>query len=710
MLPFHFRTRTNPRVLLFSIRPRFLAFSLQSHLFFTLVLLAVHFGWTAKKSDAGVSASQWVVVINGDSISSRTVANHFSKIRDIPPNNMIVLEGIPETDRITIDQFRESILAPVLSQIEQRGLANHIQGIAYSVDFPTSIDVSSEAQSIPNLSPFQTPVASINGLTFLYRHVLAKTGGYFAFDSNLYASRPGNTVLRPMLADQETMEAYIQKLEAKDWKNAAELLESANKNTPKELRAPNYLLAAKNWGSAEESEKALAAIESAVLAGWQYRNAIANAPEFSKLVEERRFQQLLKLCPDMPFDYTPSRGFDARRLYAINAMETTDPKFGIPFMLSTVLGVTRDLGISRFDVISALKRSAKADYAPPKGTFFFTRSGDVRTTTRAPFFEMTTERLKKRGFEAKIVDGVMPPSGEKCAGLMIGTPEFSILSSGIEIMPGAIAENLTSLGGAMRDPSQTKATEFIRGGAAITSGTVFEPYSIVHKFPHPMIHVAYTDGLTAAEAFYSSVLSPYQLLIVGDPLCQPYASPPRFNLKEPLTQCRKDKPTTLEFLIPAGGIEPENILFTLDGRFLNEVLYEEKLLLQFSSTSVGYHELRILTKSSLPIQHCFEQSYPLLIQDAPSASNASPTLSWNPEEKITCSKKKTLAFDVVGFDRSYPIEVWHDSEKIETVSDTTNGIAISPGKLGYGPVRLRLVQQVGDASIASETKTVSIEP
>lgn len=675
-----------------------------------VVFFAFHFLWEPVTIYAGASASHWIIAVNGSSIPSRTVANHFCITRDFPSSNVIVLEGIPETDRITLDQFRESILAPILTQIEQRGLASHIQGIAYSVDFPTSIDVSSESQSIQNLSPYQTPIASINGLTFLYRHVLAKSGGYLAFDANFFAARSGNSVLRPILSDNQAMKAYISKLQAKEWKSAAELLESATESTPRELRAPNYLLAAKNWASADEAEKAIGSIEAAVLSGWQYRDAIENAPEFSKLFEERSFQRLLKLCPDLPFDYTPTRGFDARRFYAINSTETKDPKFGIPFMLSTVLGVTRDLGISRFDVITALNRSAKADYMPAHGAFLFTRSSDVRTTTRLPYFEIAIERLKKRGFDARIVDGVMPPPGEKCAGLMIGTPEFSILSSGIEIMPGAIAENLTSLGGAMRDPSQTKATEFIRAGAAITSGAVFEPYSIVSKFPNPMIHVAYTDGLTAAEAFYSSVLSPYQLLILGDPLCQPYAKPPRFTLKNPPTQCHKNEPIVLDFVVAENGVEPENILITLDGRFLNEVLFEDKLSLQFSSIPIGYHELRIIAKSSQPIQHCYEQTFPFFVHAEAALSDSASLFRWKSEEKIKCSQNRLLEFEVVGFDRDKPIEIWHESELIDTVSDYTKGIDVSPSKIGYGPVRLRLVQQMGDRRIATSPKTILVEP
>lgn len=225
-----------------------------------------------------------------------------------------------------------------------------------------------------------------------------------------------------------------------------------------------------------------------------------------------------------------------------------------------------------------------------------------------------------------------------------------------------------------------------------------------------MIHVAYTDGLTSAEAFYSSVLSPYQLLIVGDPLCQPYAKPPRFTLANPPKQCRKDKPIALEFVVSADSIVPENILVTLDGRFLNEVLFEDKLSIQFSSISIGYHELRIITKSSQPIQHCYEQTYPFVVNAESTSLESVSLYRWKSNEKIRCSQTKSLEFGVVGFDLEKPIEVWHESEIIDTVTDTAKGIAISPSKVGYGPVRLRLVQQLVDGRIATESRTILVEP
>ena len=61
-------------------------------------------------------------------------------------------------------------------------------------------------------------------------------------------------------------------------------------------------------------------------------------------------------------------------------------------------------------------------------------------------------------------------------------------------------------------------TDWISAGAAGTSGTVTEPYAMQQKFPMPFIHVHYAKGCSLAEAFYQSLMGPYQLLVLGDPL------------------------------------------------------------------------------------------------------------------------------------------------------------------------------------------------
>ena len=47
----------------------------------------------------------------------------------------------------------------------------------------------------------------------------------------------------------------------------------------------------------------------------------------------------------------------------------------------------------------------------------------------------------------------------------------------------------------------------------------------------PSLQLHYVRGCSLAEAFYQSISGPYQLLIVGDPLCQPWAAIPKIAVE-----------------------------------------------------------------------------------------------------------------------------------------------------------------------------------
>lgn len=683
------------------------------HLQALLMLAIISFGVLGKNrvALAGASASHWAVVVNGDSISSRTVANHFCSLRNIPASNVIVLFGIPEKDQVSVEFFRNSILLPILAQIEQRGLGRHLQGIVYSVDFPTAIDVGPEVNSIPDKSPYLTPVASINGLTYFFKHVIAGSPAYLGFEANGYASRSGQSLLRPLIPDPEIMKELVAKTQAMEWQEAAEIVDRELQKLPRDLRPPMQVIAAQLWAKANQVDEAIARLEQAALGGWAYRNALIEDPLFEPLQSDSRMKRILKLCKDEPFDYLPFRGFDARTTYAPNSIATKQPTFGTSYLLSTMLGVSRDFGITRFEVIDGLKKSAKSDYQSIEGAFLFTKTGDVRTTTRLPFFDLAVNRLKKKGFDARIVEETLPSKAEKCAGLMIGTPTFQLAQSGVELQPGSIAENLTSLGGAMTDSSQTKATEFIRHGAALSSGAVTEPFSIINKFPNPLIHDAYTDGLTAAEAFYSTVLCPYQLLILGDPLCQPFTKPPRFQLMQPMAEFARKSGIKLRLVQESGRPAIDTVTCTLDGVHVSEVLFESELDLNTSNAPLGWHELRIIAKGTGPLQHRFEQNQWVYLADDSKGLPKERPIQWSCPEKIELQKNPELEIEATGFLPDRDIDVWHEQEKIGSVRVGSLKLPLSLTQLGTGPVRLQLKQQVEDGLIVSSlVRTVIVEP
>jgi uncharacterized protein (TIGR03790 family) len=94
-------------------------------------------------------------------------------------------------------------------------------------------------------------------------------------------------------------------------------------------------------------------------------------------------------------------------------------------------------------------------------------------------------------------------------------------------VPGALADHLTSFGGAMRGThGQGTVLDWIESGATASHGTVSEPCNHLQKFPHPQVLLLhYMQGSTAIEAYWKSVAWPQQALFVGEPLSAPFSLP-----------------------------------------------------------------------------------------------------------------------------------------------------------------------------------------
>ena len=293
---------------------------------------------------------------------------------------------------------------------------------------------------------------------------------------------------------------------------------------------------------------------------------------------------------------------------------------GNRYLLSVMLGVTAGRGNSVPEIVRGLEAAAAADGTKPPGTIYIVTNDDVRTKTRSPAFPPIVRALEALGVKAEVVSGVLPAAKRDVAGLMTGAADFDWPASKSTIVPGAICENLTSFGGIFTPSAgQTPLSAFIRAGAAGSSGTVIEPYALQAKFPHPAIQVHYARGATLAEAFYQSVQAPYQLLVVGDPLCRPWATIPQVDVVT--AGDGKDLAAngtlsgTIELLPratvagqkpPRDGVAATGSVdhFTLfvDGIQLAQCRPGERLPLDTAQLADGHHELRVVATESSSVQ------------------------------------------------------------------------------------------------------------
>jgi len=406
---------------------------------------------------------------------------------------------------------------------------------------------------------------------------------------------------------------------------------------------------------------------------------IARSPAYFQLNGNWYFRR-----PTPAQEDAPTLGFKSSYSFGPGGELVDSP--GRRYLLSMMLGVTAGRGNTVEEVLDYLRRSAAADGLRPRGTIYFVQNRDVRSRVRDHEFPEAVRALKKLGVDAEILEGKVPVNKQDVQGVTLGTASFNWKSSGSTILPGAICEHFTSFGGVMRkDAGQTPLSEFLRYGAAGACGTVTEPFAIPAKFPSAMVHVHYARGCTLAEAFYQSVAGPYQLLIVGDPLCRPWANVPRVKLGgvEPGAVVRGNLTLTPSATFP-GGSKAERFELFVDGWLRAASEAGESIELDTRRLADGYHELRVVAIEAGLIRS--QGRHVLSITTANHGrkitASLSPTGTLSPGSPLVVTASSP---------RSVGIVVLHNSHAIGRLAGESGRIEIDAAVLGSGPIRLRVV-------------------
>jgi uncharacterized protein (TIGR03790 family) len=117
-------------------------------------------------------------------------------------------------------------------------------------------------------------------------------------------------------------------------------------------------------------------------------------------------------------------------------------------------------------------------------------------------------------------------------GYLTGATRVEVLSN--TYLPGAIADHLTSFGGDLLNAGgQMSILEFTDEEVAGSSGTVTEPCNYAQKFANAQMYERYAVGFNLGESIWMSLVQPWQSIIVGDPLAQPWAVRPVVSILSP---------------------------------------------------------------------------------------------------------------------------------------------------------------------------------
>ena len=245
-------------------------------------------------------------------------------------------------------------------------------------------------------------------------------------------------------------------------------------------------------------------------------------------------------------------------------------------------------------------------------------------------------------------------------------------------MPGAFCDNFTSYGAVFRQ-NQTKLTHFLDHGAAMATGMVCEPYTIRSKIPSPFAHVHYVRGCTILESIYQTVQNPYEILIVGDPLCRPFADKPEFKVTGIDDGMAAKRIINLHMKeVVEGSIEVFEIY--INGVKEGSVATGKPVRIETSSLASGFHELRVVAVNANNISNTQVFGFSLS-HDVPKSAlaleitNKSPLL--NEELWIACQ-----------FATVVRVELWQNSRKIGEFPQDGKPLKIKSSDLGLGPTSI----------------------
>ena len=191
------------------------------------------------------------------------------------------------------------------------------------------------------------------------------------------------------------------------------------------------------------------------------------------------------------------------------------------------------------------------------------------------------------------------------------------------------------------------------------------------------------------------MLCPYQLLIVGDPLCRPWANIPEITVAgltagETVHDELKVKPKA-RF---AGGVEAEHFEMILDGLKIRECPPDGSLEVDTAMIADGAHELRVAAVSKGPLPARGEKIIPF----ASANHNRTIHVTCAPEKVV--SLKKSLII-TANSPKSTSIRIFRGTRLLGTIAGDDGQVEIPAANLGLGPVRLQVVG-IGDAGPAIE--------
>ena len=156
------------------------------------VFVCAIFLHTVEAVRGGGGPENVLLLVNANSDSSKTIANHYIAFRKIPASNVLYIDWKGNLEIGSALNWRDKILRPALKALEDRHLISQVDYIVYSSDFPWRVELQPLFPNHKFQGPFD-PFASITGVTYLMPFVNGNDPNLVGANVNLYVPGPIET-------------------------------------------------------------------------------------------------------------------------------------------------------------------------------------------------------------------------------------------------------------------------------------------------------------------------------------------------------------------------------------------------------------------------------------------------------------------------------------------------------------------------------------
>ena len=658
------------------------------------VFLVLTFAWLGGFSNPlnAQGPENVLVVVNADSQDSLAVANHYIQLRDIPAVNVVYVYDVPGSntgpESTGSGSFRKKIWPPISNAMRERQIDQQIDCIAYSSGFPTRIWINQEQKLYLkqtgqkyNISR-HAPWASITSLTYFYQNAFSKKPTFIELDANHFANpRRMRILANPFSGDDATQfNIAIQSIKSSNIDQAIDRLLVLGRVHRRQLSVIYAL--AQCFSLKGNTKRAIALLEHAKAIGFASKSMLKADTAFANLSNLPAFHHLLDGMEDLPDGTPPTRSFSSQTYWGKNGWPAGNAKQGERYLLSSVLAVTGKDQSTLEASLARLEASAKADGTAPKGNVYFADHKNIRSRVRRSQFPAVVKELKALGHNATIGSKAYPIGDKRVIGATLGSPLLTWPKSKSQFLPGAIVDNFTSFGAWWKQSRQTQASEWLDAGAAGASGTVYEPYVIAAKFPNARWHAHYARGVTLVESYYQSVSGPFQLLLLGDPLCCPFGKFPKFEIEGLEQNSVIDGDFALKIKTADQSVPIKRFEMYFDGVFFQEVPQPKHIAISTDRMSDGYHEIRIVGVTKSPIANRHSEKVGFLV------NRKSQRVSLEIKNTNVDIGKSITAKVVSTLNNKSKIKIIQNSRTIRIVRNNET-FRIPASKLGLGKTTLQ---------------------